>query len=719
MSALRETTLLWPVLLLAASCWLGGCQTFTAPGSFEPAAWRYHRRLRVMERAKVSARDFPVSFELDTAELISAGKCRRDLGDLRITVAGKEVPVQVENIAGGKAIVTFQIDLLSGQAREDVVLHYGNRHATMPRYDAGWGVISDEANAFENELLRVSYGLKTSTFGKMWGCQKEFTIKWYDEDQFGGGKIPDSWAKARNDVTYWQPVPPGGPKFEVEVDGPIYKRVRFFSPERTIIHHPGAEPIIARNLSQRVTFYRHCPFIKEQFRGLKTGATTTAVPGGMRLRTGGKRNFDFAAYKLEPDEITWQGRGDDKQTRAGFTADRKRADADPRYRWMGDHSYNGHLILGVFNIHNGRGIGSCATNVKTAFFVDWSHERAGYSIWPKTGSMTRFLYYVEGGRREVISRGKLLAAPPTVIFLDQPVASTAGGDDDWGGIKVYKDSAGRLHVVLENSKLRIRYETFVPDDSQTYIREFALKEFDGESQGHWLDAAAHRRGLRSAEIVRDDRHAKTVRMVWEGSDRSASMRGPAVSEVTIFPDSTTVKIDVFRSAFAHICDIGTPGGAKDAKFVVYGAREWQQVRKAIDDLELRNHPNEHHRLTDELYPIYPFPLIDNSWGPTPMNYKGWYILGVYNPENGRGYGRVAPANAATYIKLLAPPKTPGYGFELFPYWQRPGRGRRAYTTYLFAVTGGREEILTRGKQIADQAGDRYAPETPGGRSMDE
>ena len=36
-------------------------------------------------------------------------------------------------------------------------------------------------------------------------------IRHYDADQSGGARIPDSWAKSRNDVTYWEPdesVPP-------------------------------------------------------------------------------------------------------------------------------------------------------------------------------------------------------------------------------------------------------------------------------------------------------------------------------------------------------------------------------------------------------------------------------------------------------------------------------------------------------------------------------
>jgi hypothetical protein len=118
-------------------------------------------------------------------------------------------------------------------------------------------------------------------------------------------------------------------------------------------------------------------------------------------------------------------------------------------------------------------------------------------------------------------------------------------------------------------------------------------------------------------------------------------------------------------------------------------------RRTLDDDGLRNHPDEHHRLTDGLYPIYPNPPLDKGWGPTPMDYTGWYVLDVYNPENGRGPGRVVPADVTTYIKLLW---ERGMGF--FPHWRVP---RRPDTADLFAVEGVREEILTLGKSIADRA----------------
>jgi len=687
---------------------MSGCDVPMRDGQPGLSAWKYHVPLRVVERAKARARDFPVSFELDTKRLITEGKLRTDLRDLRMTVAGEEVPFQLERGSSGKTKVTFQIDLGPAQVREDAVLHYGNPRAKKPEYDRTWGVISPSNDAFENELLRISYGLKVSTFRKKWGCQREFTIKKYDEDQFGGRHVPDSWAKNRNDVTYWEPVTEGGPKFEVEIDGPIYKRVKFFAAKRIRQHHPGAEVEHLENLTQRVTFYRNCPFIREDFENIDSAVTTTAVPGGMRLRSGDKRNFDFVAHKLDSDQITWEGIDEDKETRGGFTASKARAEKDPRYRYLGDHAYNDdYLILGVVNIHNSRGIGTCVRRPKTAFFVDWPHQRAGFSVWPdKTRRMMRYLYYVERGRREVTSRGKLLAAPPAVSLLGGPVENVTTGSDKWGRIEIYRDSADQLNVLLENSKILVRYETRVPGDRQTYIREFIIKEAK-ESQGYWLDAAAWRRGLRRAEILKDAPDVKTVRLTWNGSEKFPTQ---AISDVSIFPDSSVLRIDCLQSSFAHICDIGSPGGSRyRGKFVIYGSEEWREVREKLDRPELRDHPSEDHRLTNDLFPRFPNPLIDVGWGPSPMNYKGWYIMGTYNPESGRGYGRVVPAKTMRYIKLLSQPMNPGYGFEFFPWWRMRGKSTTPYTAFLYAVTGGEKEILTVGKKIADDAGSAFAP----------
>jgi len=398
--------------LAAASCAL-------AAGADRMRPWQYHSRVRVAERAGVAARSFPVSFTLQADRLVAEGKLQPDARDLRLTVAGREAPFQTEPAARGDLRVTFPLDLEPGQRREDIVLHYGNPKAKAPSYDSSWGCIAPTRDGFENEVLRAGYGLKKGTFGSTWPCQTQFVLKQYGEDQFGGDAVPDSWAKDRNDVTYWERDAEEGPTFEVLADGPVYKRVRFHAYEKTIQHHPGAPKTTVKDLSQTITFYRGCPFLQEELRNLKTGITTTATPGGMPLRTPeGERNFDFAAHDFDSDLITWQGRGEDTETRGGWTADRKRAQQDPRYRFLDDYAYRGYLILGVVNVHNGRGIGTAVSNVKTAFFVDWHHERAGFSVWPTPGgNMTRYLYLVEGGREQVIELGKLLANPPEATFI--------------------------------------------------------------------------------------------------------------------------------------------------------------------------------------------------------------------------------------------------------------------------------------------------------------
>ena len=480
----------FPSLLMVAVLLVHPARAHSESEARSMDGWQHRVAVRVVERAGVPAPRFPVSLALDVRRLAEEGKARPDGTDLRVTIGSEEVPSQTEGLADGRMLVTFQVDLEAGQARDDVVLHYGNPDAAAPHYDTAWGKINPGSDGFENGLLRVSYGLKTGTFGQVWGCQNAFVIKAYDEDQFGGEAIPESWAKSRNDVTYWEPDTKVAPTFEVEVDGPVYKRVRFFAPEKMI---EGKHRVT--DLSQRVTFYRDCPFIKEEFENIRGAVVDTAVPGGMRKRADGERSFDFVAYKQDPDDITWEGRGDDKETRGGFTADKERAQSDPRYRYLGDHGYNDHLIMGVVNVHNGRGIGTTAAPVQTAFFVDWHAERAGYSLWPdRTGRMTRHLYYVENGPEEVIARGRLLSAPPAATLIQEP-----GPPTDWGRIVIRRDSAGQYEVLLDNSRISVHYEARMTGESlQTYIRRFFIKGFD-ENQGHWLDAAAWRTFLKISE----------------------------------------------------------------------------------------------------------------------------------------------------------------------------------------------------------------------------
>jgi hypothetical protein len=129
-------------------------------------------------------------------------------------------------------------------------------------------------------------------------------------------------------------------------------------------------------------------------------------------------------------------------------------------------------------------------------------------------------------------------------------------------------------------------------------------------------------------------------------------------------------------------------------FEVYGAKAWQAVRAQATNQALLNIPNPHHRLTKELYPKYPFPLIaSKDWetlDSAELMYDGHFILGAYKSETGLGFGRVFSAKDAGYIKLL------NTGFEVFANWQQ---GHRPFTSYLYAVTGGPKELMAVGKAI--------------------
>ena len=57
---------------------------------------------------------------------------------------------------------------------------------------------------------------------------------------------------------------------------------------------------------------------------------------------------------------------------------------------------------------------------------------------------------------------------------------------------------------------------------------------------------------------------------------------------------------------------------------------------------------------------------------------------------------MVPAAVMTRIKLLW-----SEGFEFWPYWMAEWK---PFTAYLFAVSGGADEILSLGRTIADRAG---------------
>jgi len=289
-----------------------------------------------------------------------------------------------------------------------------------------------------------------------------------------------------------------------------------------------------------------------------------------------------------------------------------------------------------------------------------------------------------------------------VLLLQVPISSVSLGKNHnrgWVHVEIGKDNKNKYYAILENNLIRCKYgwrHHKEPKNGQSYIRELMLKSIN-YNMGDWIDAAAGKRGpLTNVTLVCDRNDKKTIRLEWNDGDK--------IQEVTIYPNSLILKIDYIKIlGFPHIVDVGSHGGRKidNATFIMYGAEEWQELRKTNKDARLINHQNEHHRLTYDLYPTYPFPIIDTpdwkGFAPVPLNYDGNLIVGVYNSENGIGYGRVMPFNVINYFKLLDD------GFEFFPFWKIPPEKRTfPFTGYLFLVDGGgNEEIIGTGKGIVD------------------
>lgn len=279
----------------------------------------------------------------------------------------------------------------------------------------------------------------------------------------------------------------------------------------------------------------------------------------------------------------------------------------------------------------------------------------------------------------------------------------------WGKIDISKDAMGHAVVTLENSQLFLEYGYRVVENrGEGMVRKFYLKKQPDENIPHMFEGAAHRGEIQKAEIIDNGSQKKTVRIEWVAQVGTIEKYShPAVTEISIFPDSRYFQLDYKSFCYPHICDIGHPGGLvfkraadtiSQGQYVIYGAEEWQKKRMDMDAADLRKHENPHHQLTNDLYPCYPNPLIDKGWvavEENPLSYRGWYILGVYNKENGRGFGRLVPVDVVPVIKLLW-----GKGFELFPFWNEGGV-TKPFTSFVFVVNHGAEDILTTGKNIID------------------
>jgi hypothetical protein len=267
------------------------------------------------------------------------------------------------------------------------------------------------------------------------------------------------------------------------------------------------------------------------------------------------------------------------------------------------------------------------------------------------------------------------------------VGSSSNGDPQLK-ISIASDLS---YVLLENSKIRVRYKPFTEGHAQFAIKEYIVKSAGNQNQigsAQFLDAATQRGTLRKATLIYDGSDSKTVRLEWNTTSNSGSY---FVSEVSIYPHSTYIKIKYIDAVSGvNIVEQAQPGGTTSGTHVAYGGDHWIRGYVTLDYTPTKG----------SYYNRFPADEVYDPADGGSLNYKGYFIVGVYNnlstsAYQGLGIGRVVPVKTIEIIKLLFS-DSQRVGFELFHFNEST-----SFNTYLYAVTGGSSEILSMGKTLVD------------------
>lgn len=130
--------------------------------------WSYRSQIRVREISGRDVDSYPVAVELDTGELIDAGKMEPDCRDLRIVDGTEELPYQ---IAGGRdecatdnTTIWFLASVGANQNEGDFYALYGNDNVAAPEYDTGLA-FDPQADRLENDLVSFRAGVEDGQYG--------------------------------------------------------------------------------------------------------------------------------------------------------------------------------------------------------------------------------------------------------------------------------------------------------------------------------------------------------------------------------------------------------------------------------------------------------------------------------------------------------------------------------------------------------------------------
>jgi len=261
---------------------------------------------------------------------------------------------------------------------------------------------------------------------------------------------------------------------------------------------------------------------------------------------------------------------------------------------------------------------------------------------------------------------------------------------DWCSVNI--DPDGHVGLEMQTDAIRLQYGSVDFPDAAVNEVIFELEDCVSgvthsvrQVDGVWRGYGDGRGERTTARVVQSTGRETTVLLEWgEGVIRE---------EVSLFPGEPVIRFH-YLDYGVNVVDILGPGGAQRGVYVAHGADEWQAQRADNTNASFRNEENEHNRLTADLFPTYPNPLYRRAWGPSALEYRGWFIIGLYDEGTGAGVGRLMPFDTVDVLKLLK-----GRGFEFFPCF---GREHCPYTGYLYLTSGGADALLDRGRGLVDR-----------------
>ncbi len=266
--------------------------------------------------------------------------------------------------------------------------------------------------------------------------------------------------------------------------------------------------------------------------------------------------------------------------------------------------------------------------------------------------------------------GFILLLVMSFLLLLSSGCTNAG---DWANISISRGNDGIENVVIENRVLLIRYGQEGTKQKRRYDRmvEFRLKTADailaaGLDGRHTTGDTRFYR-LTDASVEYDGAQRKAVRLDFGN--------GARIEHVSIFKGAAAVKIDY--EGDGHNLDYRIKGG----KYEIYGSEQWQQMN---------NWSKKYITLQDDITCFGSYFRSDGNMkfkDAGPLDYHGSMIMGVYG-DDGLGVGLVLPTKQVKWLKLIGT-----LGFERWT--------NGAHTAWLYAVTGGAEQLISFGKILAD------------------